>query len=56
MAVDKEEKANTWRALYRYTNWNDERKQTKKRGFKIQREALEQKQEFQMEADVNIDL
>ena len=36
MAVDKEEKANTWRALYRYTNWNDERKQTKNWGFKIQ--------------------
>ena len=34
MAVYKEEKTNTWRAVYRYTDWNGERKQTQKRGFK----------------------
>ena len=28
MAVYKEEKTNTWRVLYRYTDWNGERKQT----------------------------
>ena len=28
MAVYKEEKTNTWRAVYRYTDWNGERKQT----------------------------
>ena len=33
MAVYKEEKTNTWRAVYRYTDWNGERKQTQKRGF-----------------------
>ena len=27
MAVYKEEKTNTWRAVYRYTDWNGERKQ-----------------------------
>ena len=32
MAVYKEEKTNTWRAVYRYTDWNGERKQTQKRG------------------------
>ncbi len=39
MAVYKEEKTNTWRVLYRYTDWNGERKQTQKRGFKTKREA-----------------
>ena len=38
-AVYKEEKTNTWRAVYRYTDWNGERKQTQKRGFKTKREA-----------------
>lgn len=39
MAVYKEEKTNTWRVIYRYTDWNGERKQTQKRGFKTRREA-----------------
>ena len=39
MAVYKEEKTNTWWAVYRYTDWNGERKQTQKRGFKTKREA-----------------
>ena len=26
MAVYKEEKTNTWRVIYRYTDWNGERK------------------------------
>ena len=39
MAVYKEEKANTWRVIYRYTDWNGERKHTQKRGFKTRREA-----------------
>lgn len=39
MAVYKEEKTNTWRAVYRYTDWSGERKQTQKRGFKTKREA-----------------
>lgn len=28
MAVYKEEKTNTWRVIYRYTDWNGERKQS----------------------------
>ena len=28
MAVYKEEKTNTWRVIYRYTDWNGERRQT----------------------------
>ena len=39
MAVYKEEKTNTWRVLYRYTDWSGERKQSQKRGFKTKREA-----------------
>ena len=42
MAVYKEEKTNTWRAVYRYTDWNGERKQTQKRGFKTKRERSEE--------------
>ena len=30
MAVYKEEKTNTWRAVYRYTDWNGERIDTVK--------------------------
>ena len=40
MAVYKEEKTNTWRVVFRFTDWNGERKQTQKRGFKNKREAL----------------
>ena len=39
MAVYKQEKTNTWRVIYRYTDWNGERKQSQKRGFKTKREA-----------------
>ena len=30
MAVYREEKTNTWRAVYRYSDWNGERNQTQK--------------------------
>ena len=40
MAVYKEEKTNTWRVIYRYTDWTGERKQSQRRGFKTKREAL----------------
>lgn len=39
MAVYKD-RNNTWRAVYRYTDWTGERKQTQKRGFPTKREAL----------------
>ena len=38
MSVYKE--GNTWRAIYRYTDWQGQRKQTQKRGFPTKREAL----------------
>lgn len=39
MGVYKEQNGNTWRVIYRYTDWKGERKQTQKRGFKTKREA-----------------
>lgn len=33
MAAYREAKTNTWRTVYRYTDWKGERKQTQKRGF-----------------------
>ena len=33
MAVYKEQKTNTWKVYYRYTDWQGNRKQTTKRGF-----------------------
>lgn len=40
MAVYKEEKTNTWKVYYRYTDWQGVRRQTTKRGFKTKRKAL----------------
>ena len=39
MSVYKEPSTNTWRAVYRYTNWKGEKKQSQKRGFQTKREA-----------------
>ena len=39
MSVYKDGKSNTWRVIYRYTDWTGERKQTQKRGFPTKREA-----------------
>lgn len=39
MSVYKDEKTNTWRVIYRYTDWKGEKKQTQKRGFQTKREA-----------------
>ena len=56
MAVYKEEKTNTWRVIYRYTDWNGARRQTPKRGFKTKREALawEREQLSKMNADLDM--
>ena len=39
MSVYKDGKNNTWRVIYRYTDWTGERKQTQRRGFLTKREA-----------------
>ena len=56
MAVYKEEKTNTWRVIYRYTDWTGERKPKCKRGFATRREALEWEQKFQQQSAGDLDM
>lgn len=56
MAVYKEEKTNTWRVIYRYTDWTGERKQSQKRGFKTKREALAWEREQFNKATADLDM
>ena len=56
MAVYKEEKTNTWRAVFRYTDWNGERKQTQKRGFKTKREAQTWEREKLNKTSADLDM
>lgn len=56
MAVYKEEKTNTWRAVYRYTDWNGERKQTQERGFKTKREAQAWEREQLNKTSADLDM
>jgi hypothetical protein len=56
MAVYKESNTNTWRVIYRYTDWTGERKQSSKRGFATKRDAQawerEQLQTVQSDLDM----
>lgn len=56
MAVYKEEKTNTWRVVYRVTDWTGEKKQTQKRGFRTKREAQlwESEQIYKATGDLNM--
>lgn len=56
MAVYKDEKTNTWRVIYRYTDWIGERKQTQKRGFKTKREAQAWAREQLNKATADLDM
>ena len=56
MAVYKEEKTNTWRVIYRYTDWTGERKQSQKRGFKTKREALAWEREQLNKTTADLDM
>ena len=56
MAVYKEDKTNTWRVVFRYTDWNGERKQTQKRGFKTKREAQAWEREHLNKAGSDLDM
>ena len=56
MAVYKEEKTNTWRAVYRYTDWTGEKKQTQKRGFKTKREAQAWEREQLHKTSADLDM
>ena len=54
MAVYKD--GNKWRSVYRYTDWQGQRKQTQKRGFLTRREALawEREQLNKVKADLDM--
>ena len=58
MSVYKEPTTNTWRAVYRYTNWKGEKKQSQKRGFQTKREAQawEREQLRKLTADMDMTL
>lgn len=56
MAIYKDEKSNTWRVIYRYTDWTGARKQTQKRGFATKREAVawEHEQSIKMQSSLDM--
>ena len=56
MAVYKESKNNTWRVIYRYTDWTGERKQSQKRGFQTKREAQAWEREQLNKLDADLDM
>ena len=56
MSVYKEPKTNTWRVIYRYTDWKGERKQSQKRGFPTKREALAWEQEQKNKSASDLDM
>ena len=45
-----------WRAVYRFTDWTGERKQTQKRGFNTKREALEWEREQLRKVKSDVDM
>lgn len=56
MAVYKDDKTNTWRAIYRFVDWTGEKKQTQKRGFKTKREAQAWEREQLNKATSDLDM
>lgn len=56
MAIYKEYKTNTWRVIYRYTDWTGELKQSQKRGFKTKREAQIWEREQLNKATADLDM
>ena len=56
MAVYKENDTNTWRVIYRYNDWQGERKQSSKRGFSTKREALAWEREQLNKKTTNLDM
>ncbi len=56
MAVYKDNATGTWRAIYRFTDWRGERKQTQKRGFATKREAMAWERETMMKQEAKLDM
>ncbi len=56
MSVYKENQTNTWRSVYRYTDWTGEKKQTQKRGFATKRDALAWEREQLNKVTADLDM
>ena len=56
MSVHKDKATNTWRVLYRYTDYTGKTKQTSKRGFKTKREALAWEREQMSKNETKLDM
>jgi hypothetical protein len=56
MAVYKESDTNTWRVIYRYTDWMGARKQTSKRGFSTKRDAMAWEREQLQKTKADLDM
>ena len=56
MSVHKDKATNTWRVLYRYTDYTGKTKQTSKRGFKTKREALAWEREETSKNETRLDM
>ena len=56
MSVYRDKKTDTWRVIYRYTDWTGEKKQTQKRGFKTKREAQQWELETMLKKENRLDM
>ena len=56
MAIYKEQKTNTWKVYYRYTDWQGNRKQTTKRGFATKKEAQAWERDQLNKVQSNLDM
>lgn len=56
MSVYKDEKTNTWKVYYRYTDWQGKVHQTTKRGFQTKREALAWEREQLNKVETDLDM
>lgn len=56
MSVFKNEKANTWYVMTRYTDWKGERKQKCKRGFVTKAEATHWERKFHQQTTADMDM
>lgn len=56
MPIYKETKTNTWRVVFRYTNWRGQRKQSQKRGFSTKKVAQQWEREQMLKVNSDIDM
>lgn len=56
MSIYKDESKGTWRVVYRYTDYQGNRKQTQKRGFKTRREAVEWERQQMLMLENSLDM